>query len=61
MTGFRCYLCWLNRLNDHDLYFRYVDWSKAQHSKDCPKKHDRTAYRLVTKRLKYEENQKPNK
>ena len=55
-----CYLCWLNGLNGHDLYFRYVDWSDAHHSKDCEKKHDKTAYRLVTKRLKYEENQKRN-
>lgn len=49
-----CYLCWLKTLSDRDLYFRYVDWSKAEHSSNCVNKYKKTKYQLVTRRLNWE-------
>jgi|28_taG_2_1085356.scaffolds.fasta_scaffold01685_6 hypothetical protein len=46
-----CFLCWLVSLNDRDLYFRKVDWSKAEHSKNCINKYKKTKYRLITRFL----------
>ncbi len=52
-----CKLCFIDALDDNDLFFSYGQWlnEKLQHTKTCRNRKKHTLYQLITKRVEIEQ------